>query len=150
MSRQAVQRILALRQCVPLLGLTGLCLVEKPSLITPDEELEGVCVEIRVSDFKLLLRTCLLSFSLTCEKMTSITRTMGVTWFDFQNIVDKINFDVDTQSMLTIPDDRGISLSDFEIGDPIAKGCNAVVYRARYDPKEASCPSIQEEEVSLL
>lgn len=49
LSRQAVQRILALRQCVPLLGLTGLCLVEKPSLITPDEELEGVCVEIRVN-----------------------------------------------------------------------------------------------------
>ncbi|XP_003746842.2 serine/threonine-protein kinase PINK1, mitochondrial [Galendromus occidentalis] len=113
LSRQAVQRILALRQCVPLLGLTGLCLVDKPSLVTPDEELEGVCVEIR-------------------------------------NIVDKINFDVDTQSMLTIPEDKQITLSDFEIGDPIAKGCNAVVYRARYEPKEPSCSSIREVDEELV
>lgn len=43
-----MQRVLALRQCVPLLGFAGVCLVDKPTVITPDEELEGVCVEIRV------------------------------------------------------------------------------------------------------
>ncbi|CAN7985820.1 unnamed protein product [Ixodes hexagonus] len=38
---------------VPLMGLTGVCLVRKPALVTSEEELESVCVAIRelVSDF---------------------------------------------------------------------------------------------------
>lgn len=37
---------------VPLMGLTGVCLVRKPALVTSEEELESVCVAIRelVSD----------------------------------------------------------------------------------------------------
>ncbi|OQR77425.1 serine/threonine-protein kinase PINK1, partial [Tropilaelaps mercedesae] len=94
LSRQSIQRVLALRQCVPLLGFVGVCLVDKPTVITPDEELEGVCVEIR-------------------------------------RIFDKINFDIYNREALPVAADKAVNLSNFELGDPIAKGCNAAVYSAK-------------------
>lgn len=38
---------------LPLMGLTGICLIRKPALVTSEEELESVCVAIRelVSEF---------------------------------------------------------------------------------------------------
>ncbi|XP_022697857.1 serine/threonine-protein kinase PINK1, mitochondrial-like [Varroa jacobsoni] len=101
LSRQSVQRVLALRQCVPLLGFAGVCLVDKPTVITPDEELEGVCVEIR-------------------------------------RIFDKINFDIFNRQILPVPADRPVNLSNFKLGSPIAKGCNAVVYSAKLREEQES------------
>lgn len=37
---------------LPLMGLTGICLIRKPALVTSEEELESVCVAIRVGDVR--------------------------------------------------------------------------------------------------
>lgn len=81
---------------LPLMGLTGVCLVTKPSLVTSEEELESVCVSLRE-----------LAADLSAGR-----------------------------KLAEVPDKAELRLDDLELGAPLGKGCNAVIYRARWKKKE--------------
>lgn len=83
---------------LPLMGLTGVCLVTKPSLVTSEEELESVCVSLRE-----------LAADLSAGR-----------------------------KLAEVPDKAELCLDDLELGAPLGKGCNAVIYRARWKKRDAS------------
>ncbi|XP_077551503.1 PTEN-induced putative kinase 1 [Haemaphysalis longicornis] len=92
--RQAARQLFAGFR-LPLMGLTGVCLVTKPSLVTSEEELESVCVSLRE-----------LAADLSAGR-----------------------------KLAEVPDKAELHLDDLELGAPLGKGCNAVIYRARWKNK---------------
>lgn len=80
------------RHVVPTLGLIGICVVKEPTLLTSDEQLESVCLEIR-----------------------RLARGRP-----------------DDDASEAVPARRPLKLRDLEIGGPLGKGCNAVVYSAKW------------------
>jgi PTEN induced putative kinase 1 len=89
---------------LPFFSLVGCSLASGAGVLTKDDELEGVCWEIReaVSSYQSKLEN---------------------------KILDR-----------KIGDD--LRLSDLEIGAPIAKGCNAVVYAAAFKKQEVNVDEI--------
>ncbi|KZC11387.1 Serine/threonine-protein kinase PINK1, mitochondrial [Dufourea novaeangliae] len=86
----------------PFFALVGVSLASGTGILTKDDELEGVCWEIREAVSKLQ-------------------------WNTPQN--DK-NYEVFKD------EEKVVTLSDFVIGPPIAKGCSAVVYATRFKNSE--------------
>ncbi|XP_044727845.1 serine/threonine-protein kinase Pink1, mitochondrial [Chrysoperla carnea] len=97
----------------PFFALVGVSLASGVGILTKDDELEGVCWEIREAISKLK-------------------------WNADGDLVD------DTRKLL---DNEEITLADLTLGFPIAKGCSAVVYAAKFntsnqnDPKSNSMES---------
>ncbi|KAK6639893.1 Serine/threonine-protein kinase Pink1, mitochondrial [Polyplax serrata] len=91
--RRKATRRLFYGDSAPLFALIGVSLASGNGLLTKDDELEGICWEIREAVSKLQ-------------------------WNGLEE-VDHIGNNVPT------------SLEDLELGQPIAKGCNAVVYSAK-------------------
>jgi PTEN induced putative kinase 1 len=79
---------------LPFLSIVGCSLASGSGVLTKEDELEGICWEIREAVTKYQSR-----------------------------LHDKI---IDGQT------NENLSLEDFDIGPPIAKGCNAVVYAAAF------------------
>ncbi|XP_014209707.1 serine/threonine-protein kinase PINK1, mitochondrial [Copidosoma floridanum] len=99
--RRAANRLLFGGDSAPFFALVGVSLASGTGILTKDDELEGVCWEIREAVMKL-------------------------NWNKPQN--DK---NYEATQIQTINDDKKIALNNFVVGPLIAKGCSAVVYAAR-------------------
>lgn len=101
--RKAAHQLNSLGNSAPFLALVGVSLASGSGILTKEDEIEGVCSEIR----QAVGRTSLLLSNLEVKN-----RIAAAAEEDVEN-----NYD--------------FSLSDFDLGKPIAKGCSAVVYTAK-------------------
>lgn len=97
----------------PLFALIGVCLASGTGILTKDDELEGVCWEIRVS--------------IKSVKATLVMINIYLFEIPHQEAVSRLHNKPtnDNDSCQLV-----IGLDNLEIGPPIAKGCSAVVYAA--------------------
>lgn len=96
---------------VPFFAFVGVTLASGTGIITKEEELEGVCWEIRVS-------VCL-------QRLLHFYKN----YYIFQEAISKIkwnDFDLNQEHFENEP----VTLKDLSLGKPIGKGANAVVYTA--------------------
>ncbi|XP_064461289.1 serine/threonine-protein kinase Pink1, mitochondrial-like [Ornithodoros turicata] len=89
---RARQLFAGARKVAPMLGLCGVCLVKEPSLLSREDQLEGVCQDIR-------------------DLLGSFPREKSESFLHKK---------------------QQVKMEDLEIGKPLGKGCNAVVYGARW------------------
>ncbi|KAJ8668126.1 hypothetical protein QAD02_009789 [Eretmocerus hayati] len=100
--RRAASRLLFAGDSAPFFALVGISLASGTGILTKEDELEGVCWEIREAVAKLQ-------------------------WNKPSN---------DTNVETTLTDYEQLTLKNFAIGPPIAKGCSAVVYAARQNEEQ--------------
>lgn len=92
--RKAARRML-FGDSGPFFALVGISLASGTGILTKEDELEGICLEIRDAVSK-------------------------INWQNTGIELDEKRFETDS-----------ITLKDLELGQPIAKGCSAVVYAAK-------------------
>lgn len=106
----------------PLFALIGVCLASGTGILTKDDELEGVCWEIRVytSIYKKIFRIKILFKDIYELFILKLKEAVS-------RLHDKSN-----SGWGSMGESRDINLDDLIIGNPIAKGCSAVVYAAAF------------------
>lgn len=100
----------------PLFTLIGVSLASGTGILTKDDELEGVCWEIRVSIFLSSL------FLILYFNRVNYSLHLYI-----QEAVSRLQYKEDAKQKENLDE---IGLHSLNIGQPIAKGCSAVVYAA--------------------
>lgn len=100
----------------PFFALVGVSLASGSGLLTKDDELEGICWEIRVSAinfYPIYKKNFFILINNNC----------------LQEAVSKGKWN-DSESE-NVEQLQAANLDELDLGEPIAKGCNAVVYSAK-------------------
>lgn len=104
--RKAAHQLTSLGNSAPFLALVGVSLASGSGILTKEDEIEGVCSEIR----QAVGKTSLLSSNLMVKNKIAATAA---------------------EEAEQVEASHAFSLQDFDLGKPLAKGCSAVVYAAK-------------------